>query len=83
MVAVNRGDRRKILEVVVEKDGDRSVDFGKADPEKLQGEEVRGFAEVGPLAGCTPAPYHIIKTLPACLNLFSYHVLIQLRWLGL
>ena len=32
VVSVNRGDRRKLLEVVVEKAGDEYIDFGVADP---------------------------------------------------
>ncbi len=32
VISVERGDRRKILEVVVEKTGNDYVDFGKADP---------------------------------------------------
>lgn len=67
VVAVNRGDRRKILEVVVEKDGDRSVDFGKADPEKLQGEEVReALLKSGLWPAVRQRPYHIIAN-PASL----------------
>ncbi len=61
VVSVDRGDRRKILEVVVEKDGDRSVDFGKADPDRLSGEQVR---EAMLRSGLWPAvrqrPYHVI-----------------------
>ena len=67
VVAINRGERRKILEVVVEKDGDRSVDFGKADPEKLQGEEVReALLKSGLWPAVRQRPYHIIAN-PASL----------------
>ena len=41
--AVNRGERRKILEIVVEADGkNESLEFTKADPSTLSGEEIRG-----------------------------------------
>lgn len=41
--AVNRGERRKILEVIVEADGkNESVSFTKADPAKLSKEEITG-----------------------------------------
>ena len=40
--AVNRGERRKILEIVVEPDGkNEHCEFTKADPSKLSREEVR------------------------------------------
>jgi Na+-transporting NADH:ubiquinone oxidoreductase subunit A len=40
--AVNRGERRRILEVVVEPDGkDEYVDFGSGDPNTLSREEVK------------------------------------------
>ncbi len=39
--AVNRGERRKILEVVIEADGkNEKEDFGKADPSKISREDV-------------------------------------------
>ncbi len=41
VLAVNRGERRMILEVIVESDGkDEAIDFTKADPKDLQREEV-------------------------------------------
>jgi Na+-transporting NADH:ubiquinone oxidoreductase subunit A len=40
--AVNRGERRKILEIVVEPDGkNQHCEFTKADPSKLSREEIR------------------------------------------
>ena len=40
--SVNRGERRKILEVVVKHDGkNTSVDFGKTDPESMNEDEIR------------------------------------------
>lgn len=42
VVSVNRGERRKILEIVIETNGDAgSVDFKKADPTGLSEEEVK------------------------------------------
>src|SRR5690606_6632926 len=42
VVSVNRGERRKILEVVIETDEKAgSVEFKKADPNSLTGEEIK------------------------------------------
>ncbi|MCK3685045.1 Na(+)-translocating NADH-quinone reductase subunit A [Maribellus sp. YY47] len=42
VVSINRGERRKILEVVIETDKDAgSASFKKADPSSLSGEEVK------------------------------------------
>ncbi|RIJ47846.1 Na(+)-translocating NADH-quinone reductase subunit A [Maribellus luteus] len=42
VVSINRGERRKILEVVIETDKDAgSASFKKADPNTLSGEEVK------------------------------------------
>jgi len=38
---INRGDRRKLLEIVVRKEGDEYVDFGKADPAGLSREKIK------------------------------------------
>ncbi len=43
VASVNRGERRKILEVVIETDEKAgSVDFKKADPNSLSGDEIKG-----------------------------------------
>jgi Na+-transporting NADH:ubiquinone oxidoreductase subunit A len=61
VVSITRGDRRRILEVVVEKSGDEFIDFGKSDSAGLSREKVR---EVLQSSGLWPAirqrPYHII-----------------------
>ncbi len=61
VISVERGDRRKILEVVVAKSGNGSVDFGKSDPEKLSGEQIK---ELMLKSGLWPSvrqrPYHIV-----------------------
>ena len=42
VVSVNRGERRKVLEVVIETDENAgSVEFTKADPTSLSGEEIK------------------------------------------
>lgn len=42
VISVNRGERRKVLEVVIETDENAgSVEFTKADPTSLSGEEVK------------------------------------------
>ncbi len=61
VVEVVRGDRRKVLEVTVEKTGDEHKDFGKADPAKLTSDEIK---EKMLASGLWPAvrqrPYHVI-----------------------
>ena len=61
VISIDRGDRRKILEVVVEKSGDSAVDFGKADPEKLSVTQIK---ELLLRSGLWPAvrqrPYHVV-----------------------
>ncbi|NLA49524.1 MAG: Na(+)-translocating NADH-quinone reductase subunit A [Bacteroidales bacterium] len=59
--SVERGDRRKILEVVVERKGDEYVDFGKADPESLTAGRIK---EMLLASGLWPAvrqrPYQVV-----------------------
>jgi Na+-transporting NADH:ubiquinone oxidoreductase subunit A len=61
VISIERGERRKILEVVIEKDGNDYVDFGKADPSMLTAEKIKERLLV---SGLWPAvrqrPYHII-----------------------
>lgn len=61
--AVNRGDRRKLLEVVVEKSGDEYVDFGRHDVSALAAGEIK---ELLLASGLWPAarqrPYHIVAS---------------------
>ena len=58
---IERGERRKILEVVIERSGNASVGFGKADPAKLSTEKIK---ELLLNSGAWPAvrqrPYHVI-----------------------
>jgi len=42
VLAINRGERRKVLEVVIQADGKNdSIEFDKADPEKLSREAIK------------------------------------------
>ncbi len=42
VLAINRGERRKVLEIVIKADGkNESLDFIKADPQKLSLEEIK------------------------------------------
>lgn len=61
VVAISRGDRRKLLEVVVERKGNDVMDFGIANPEELAPEEITEHLLA---SGLWPAvrqrPYHVI-----------------------
>ncbi|HEX2921740.1 MAG TPA: Na(+)-translocating NADH-quinone reductase subunit A [Bacteroidales bacterium] len=61
VTAINRGDRRTVLEVVVEKAGNESVDFGRSDPESVTREFVK---KVLLISGLWPTirqrPYHVV-----------------------
>jgi Na+-transporting NADH:ubiquinone oxidoreductase subunit A len=56
-----RGERRKLLEVIVEKEGDEFIDFGKSASEKLTREKIK---ESLLASGLWPAvrqrPYHVV-----------------------
>ena len=61
VISVERGDRRKILEVVIEKTGNDYVDFGKADPATLTREKIREhLLDSGLWPAIRQRPYHII-----------------------
>jgi Na+-transporting NADH:ubiquinone oxidoreductase subunit A len=59
--SINRGDRRKLLEIVIEKEGDEFIDFGKSDPAALSREKIK---ESLLISGLWPVirqrPYHIV-----------------------
>ena len=61
VLSVERGERRKMLEVVVERNGNESIDFGKADPAVMTRAEI---TEKLLASGLWPAirqrPYHVI-----------------------
>lgn len=58
---VVRGERRRILEVVIDAKGDDYEDFGKSDPEKMDTEDIKKKLLV---SGLWPAvrqrPYHVV-----------------------
>ncbi len=61
VINILRGDRRKLLEVVIEKDGDEFIDFGKADPSSLGREEVKGkLLKSGLWPSIRQRPYNIV-----------------------
>ena len=61
VISVNRGERRQILEVVVESEGNRFCQFGKSDPVSLTDVVIK---EKILLSGLWPAirqrPYHVV-----------------------
>jgi Na+-transporting NADH:ubiquinone oxidoreductase subunit A len=61
VISVERGERRKMLEVIVERSVDDHLDFGKADPSDLSREKIREHLLI---SGLWPAvrqrPYHVI-----------------------
>ncbi|MBK8881052.1 MAG: Na(+)-translocating NADH-quinone reductase subunit A [Bacteroidales bacterium] len=61
VVSVIRGDRRKLMEIVIEKNGNDYIDFGIADPSVLSREKIRESLLV---SGLWPVvrqrPYHIV-----------------------
>ena len=61
VVSVNRGDRRKLLEVVVEKEGNEYIDFGVYDMTLLSREKIK---ELLLISGLWPTvrqrPYHVV-----------------------
>jgi Na+-transporting NADH:ubiquinone oxidoreductase subunit A len=64
VTAVERGERRKVLCVKVEADKEQSyADFGKKDPEKMDGQAVIGhLMEAGLMGYINQLPYAIVAT---------------------
>ena len=61
VLSVNRGERRKMLEVVVEKGGDDYIDFGKSDPSVQSREKIKtDLLASGLWPAIRQRPYHII-----------------------
>lgn len=61
VTAINRGDRRKLLEVVIEKAGDEFIDFGKADLASVSVEKVKELLlKSGLWPSIRQRPYNII-----------------------
>ena len=58
---INRGDRRKLLEIVIQKSGDESIDFGKADPAGLSREKIReALLKSGLWPTIRQRPYNVV-----------------------
>jgi len=64
VISINRGERRRILEVVVESDKKAgSVEFGKSNPDSLSGEEIKEqLLKSGLWPFIKKRPYGIIAT---------------------
>lgn len=61
VVDIVRGERRKLLEIVIEVSGNDFLDFGKADPLNLSSEEITGkLLASGLWPTIRQRPYHII-----------------------
>jgi Na+-transporting NADH:ubiquinone oxidoreductase subunit A len=61
VVQITRGDRRKLLEVVVEKKGDEFAEFGKNDPTAISREEIKKkMLDSGLWPAVRQRPYNII-----------------------
>jgi Na+-transporting NADH:ubiquinone oxidoreductase subunit A len=61
IVSVERGDRRKVLEVIIERAGTGSVDFGKADAGKITAEQIKEhLLESGLWPSIRQRPYHVV-----------------------
>jgi Na+-transporting NADH:ubiquinone oxidoreductase subunit A len=61
VVSVERGDKRKILEVVVEKNGDDYVDFGKQKISQLTRDKIKTYLLVSGLwPSIRQRPYHVV-----------------------
>jgi Na+-transporting NADH:ubiquinone oxidoreductase subunit A len=59
--AVNRGEKRKILEIVVERSGDEYIDFGKSEIDVISREEIKNrMLQAGLWPLIRQRPYHII-----------------------
>lgn len=58
---VVRGERRRILEIVLEASGNENVDFGKANPDELDRDAIKSkILESGLWPSIRQRPYHIV-----------------------
>jgi Na+-transporting NADH:ubiquinone oxidoreductase subunit A len=61
VVSVERGERRLILEIILERKGSGAVDFGKADPEKMSAEQIKEqILKSGLWPAIRQRPYHVV-----------------------
>lgn len=58
---ISRGDRRKIIEVVIERAGDEFIDLGKADPTDISRDDIRKkLLDSGLWPAIRQRPYNIV-----------------------
>ena len=61
IISVERGERRKILEIVIQKEGEDYIEFGRTNPATFSEERIKDYLL---MSGLWPAirrrPYHII-----------------------
>lgn len=64
VLGVDRGERRKVLSIRVQADGQQTfVDFGKRDPQQMSAEEVKSLLmEAGLFSFIQQRPYDIVAT---------------------
>jgi Na+-transporting NADH:ubiquinone oxidoreductase subunit A len=61
VVSINRGDHRKLLEIVVEKDGEEFIDFGRSEISSMSSEFVKKVLQISGLwPSVRQRPYHIV-----------------------
>jgi Na+-transporting NADH:ubiquinone oxidoreductase subunit A len=61
VLSIIRGDRRKLLEIVLEKEGDDFIDFGKTDPSGLSREQIKErLLKSGLWPAVRQRPYNIV-----------------------
>ena len=61
VLSVERGERRKILEIVIEKNGEEHIDFGRADPSRLERKDIiERLLTAGVWPVIRQRPYHIV-----------------------
>ena len=61
VIAINRGEKRRILDVVIERSGDDYIQFGKSDPAAISRQEVKNkLLDAGLWPVIRQRPYHII-----------------------
>jgi Na+-transporting NADH:ubiquinone oxidoreductase subunit A len=61
VVSITRGERRRLLEIVVKKDGENLVGFGKSDPSELSAEQIReNLLKSGLWPSLRQRPYNVV-----------------------
>lgn len=61
VLSIIRGDQRKLLEIVIEKDGDEFIDFGKSDPSGFSREQIKErLLKSGLWPAVRQRPYNIV-----------------------